>query len=56
MPARIVTLALLWLLGVVPAAWGADPLVVSVWGGNWKDTIERVKASRSPRPWPSGRR
>jgi putative spermidine/putrescine transport system substrate-binding protein len=44
MPARIVTLALLWLLSVVPAAWGADPLVVSVWGGNWKDTIERVIA------------
>src|SRR5918993_4570255 len=25
-------------------ASAADPLVVSVWGGNWKDTVERVVA------------
>jgi putative spermidine/putrescine transport system substrate-binding protein len=30
---------------VAPAAVrAADPLVISVWGGNWKDTIERVVA------------
>jgi putative spermidine/putrescine transport system substrate-binding protein len=23
---------------------GGDPLVVSIWGGNWKDTVERVVA------------
>src|SRR3989449_9185892 len=32
------------LLAVAPAARAAEPLVVSVWGGNWKDTIERVVA------------
>ncbi len=33
------------LLLVVPlAALAADPLVVSVWGGNWKDTVEKVIA------------
>ena len=26
------------------AARAADPIVVSVWGGNWKDTVERVIA------------
>ena len=26
------------------AAFAADPLVVSVWGGNWKDTVERIVA------------
>src|SRR3989449_6796141 len=34
-------LALLFVARPVPAA---DPLVVSVWGGNWKDTIEKVIA------------
>lgn len=29
---------------VPPAAHAADPLVLSVWGGNWKDTIEKVMA------------
>ena len=32
------------LLLVPLPALGADPLVVSVWGGNWKDTVERVVA------------
>src|SRR5919201_1760404 len=27
-----------------PAALAADPLVVSVWGGNWKDTVEKIVA------------
>jgi putative spermidine/putrescine transport system substrate-binding protein len=26
------------------AAQAADPLVLSVWGGNWKDTIEKIMA------------
>jgi putative spermidine/putrescine transport system substrate-binding protein len=26
----------------VPAAWAQNALVVSVWGGNWKDTVEKV--------------
>src|SRR2546429_10017507 len=34
-------LALLFVARPVPAA---DPLVVSVWGGNWKDTVEKVIA------------
>jgi putative spermidine/putrescine transport system substrate-binding protein len=38
------SLALLLLLAAPPAAPAADPLVVSVWGGNWKDTVERVVA------------
>jgi putative spermidine/putrescine transport system substrate-binding protein len=24
--------------------WAAEPLVVSIWGGNWKDTVERIVA------------
>jgi putative spermidine/putrescine transport system substrate-binding protein len=41
--------AALWLgaliLALVPVTvFAADPLVVSVWGGNWKDTVERVIA------------
>lgn len=34
------------LLGVAlgAPAWAAEPLIVSTWGGNWKDTIERVIA------------
>lgn len=38
----------LWLAVLVllpfSSAIAADPLVVSVWGGNWKDTVERVIA------------
>jgi len=37
-------LAVIVLLAAAPAARAAEPLVVSVWGGNWKDTIERVVA------------
>jgi len=34
------------LLAGAPAStgWAVEPLVVSVWGGNWKDTVERVVA------------
>jgi putative spermidine/putrescine transport system substrate-binding protein len=31
-------------LALASPAPAADPLVVSVWGGNWKDTVERVVA------------
>jgi putative spermidine/putrescine transport system substrate-binding protein len=31
-------------LACSPPAQAAEPLVVSVWGGNWKDTVERVVA------------
>jgi len=41
---RIVTMLLIAALGYVPGVQAADPLVVSVWGGNWKDTIDRVVA------------
>jgi putative spermidine/putrescine transport system substrate-binding protein len=34
-------IALLFAAGPAPAV---DPLVVSVWGGNWKDTVEKVVA------------
>ena len=40
----MVWLALVTLLLVPASALAADPLVVSVWGGNWKDTVERVVA------------
>jgi putative spermidine/putrescine transport system substrate-binding protein len=32
------------LLGLAPAAHAADPLVISTWGGNWKDAVEKVIA------------
>jgi putative spermidine/putrescine transport system substrate-binding protein len=35
--------AVVWL-GLAASVEGAEPLVVSVWGGNWKDTIDRVVA------------
>ena len=41
---RTLTLAVLALLCLAPAASAAEPLVVSVWGGNWNDTIDRVVA------------
>jgi putative spermidine/putrescine transport system substrate-binding protein len=42
---RIAALLLVAILAGVPvAAPAADSLVISVWGGNWKDTIERVVA------------
>ena len=38
-----VALVVVWV--VVPGlALAADPIVVSVWGGNWKDTVEKVVA------------
>ena len=41
----VLTGLVLALLSIAPAvAMAADPLVVSVWGGNWKDTVERVIA------------
>jgi putative spermidine/putrescine transport system substrate-binding protein len=36
--------AVLFLLSPVAPAGAADPLVVSVWGGNWKDTVEKIVA------------
>ncbi|MBM3219167.1 MAG: ABC transporter substrate-binding protein [Candidatus Rokubacteria bacterium] len=42
--AVMVWLALVLLLAFPVAALAADPLVVSVWGGNWKDTVEKVVA------------
>ena len=41
---RVTTLVTALLFSLPLAARGAEPLVVSVWGGNWKDTIERVVA------------
>jgi len=40
----MVWLALVLLLAFPVSAFAADPLVVSVWGGNWKDTVEKVVA------------
>jgi len=46
MRSRVVVVS--WLLAVlalaflVPAARAQNALVVSVWGGNWKDTVDRV--------------
>ncbi len=44
MLSRAMKLVVVLLLAAAPAARAAEPLVVSVWGGNWKDTIERVVA------------
>ena len=44
MLSRVTTLLAALLLGLAPTALAAEPLVVSVWGGNWKDTIDRVVA------------
>ena len=41
---RVTTFLTALLLALPLAARAAEPLVVSVWGGNWKDTIERVVA------------
>ena len=40
----LISLMLAVVLLVPAAAAGAEPLVVSVWGGNWKDTVEQVVA------------
>src|SRR5678815_5535249 len=37
-------LTLAVVLMMPPLAFGADPLVVSIGGGNWKDTVERIVA------------
>ncbi len=42
MPARMLVLVSMAVLIVAPAAHAQEALVVSVWGGNWKDTVERV--------------
>ena len=39
---RVIALALIAVLATAAAAHAQDALVVSVWGGNWKDTVERV--------------
>jgi putative spermidine/putrescine transport system substrate-binding protein len=47
MRARVLTGTLLALLAVpllVSAASAQNALVVSIWGGNWKDTVEKVVA------------
>jgi putative spermidine/putrescine transport system substrate-binding protein len=40
----MVWLALVVLLLTPVSAFAAEPLVVSVWGGNWKDTVDKVVA------------
>ena len=45
MRARTVVAIVASLLAVVapaPAVWAQKSLVVSVWGGKWKDTVEKV--------------
>ena len=42
MLARLMTLILFTLLATAGVAHAQGPLVVSSWGGNWKDTVERV--------------
>ena len=41
---RSIVLMLLALLAVAPAAAAQNALVVSAWGGNWKDSLEKVVA------------
>lgn len=42
MLARLIAPILLTLLATAAVAHAQGPLVVSSWGGNWKDTVERV--------------
>ena len=42
MPWGILGIALISLLVLVPVGDAAEPLVVSTWGANWKETIDRV--------------
>jgi len=42
MRARLVAASLLALCLPVATAHAQNSLVVSIWGGNWKDTVERV--------------
>src|SRR5207253_7362812 len=39
----LAALVVVLLLAAGPAP-AADPLVISMWGGNWKDTVEKVIA------------
>ena len=41
---RLIVLMLLALLVAAPAAEAQNALVVSAWGGNWKDSLEKVVA------------
>ena len=41
---RLIVLVLLTLLAAVPAAEAQNALVVSAWGGNWKDSLEKIVA------------
>src|SRR6185503_17289244 len=38
----VIVASLLAVMAAAPAAWAQNSLVVSVWGGNWKDTVEKV--------------
>src|SRR3990172_8933583 len=42
MLSRLMPLVLFMLLATAGVAYAQGPLVVSTWGGNWKDTVERV--------------
>jgi putative spermidine/putrescine transport system substrate-binding protein len=42
MLARLIALVIVTLLASAAVAHAQGPLVVSTWGGNWKDTVERV--------------
>src|SRR4030095_7288093 len=41
---RLIVLGLRTLLAAVPAAEAQNTLVVSAWGGNWKDSLEKIVA------------
>jgi putative spermidine/putrescine transport system substrate-binding protein len=41
---RLIVLVLFTLLAAVPAAEAQNALVVSAWGGNWKDSLEKIVA------------
>ena len=44
-PRLLFVCVMLALVVVAPLiAPAADPLVISVWGGNWKDTVEKIVA------------
>src|SRR3990170_5267239 len=42
MLSRLMPLVLFMLLATAGVAWAQNALVVSVWGGNWKNTVESV--------------
>ncbi len=41
---RLIALVLFTLLTAVSAAEAQNALVVSAWGGNWKDSLEKIVA------------